>query len=144
MSSPNTDPQYLDYQQTPSPLPTGKTQVLGLDNNIAGLLCYVPFGFVAAIVFLLTETKENKFVRFHAIQSLLFCGGLMALTTVMSMFSLIIARLPFIGYIFALLMIPFWLIVSLGSLALVIIAIVKAYQYQFYKLPVIGNYAEKM
>lgn len=145
MSSPNTDPQYLGYQPSQSPmLPTGKTQVLGIDYNIAGLLCYVPFGFIAAIVFLLTESRESKFVRFHAIQSLLFGGSLIALTSVISIFGAIIGKIPVVGFIFALLMIPFWLILSFGSLILVIITIVKAYQYQLYKLPIIGNYAEKL
>ncbi|MBI4852322.1 MAG: DUF4870 domain-containing protein [Acidobacteria bacterium] len=124
--------------------PTGKTQVLNLDYNIAGLLCYVPFGFIAAIVFLLTESKESKFVRFHAIQSLLFAGGLIALSTVVSIVGMIIGKIPVIGFIFALLMIPFWLIICFGSLILVVITIVKTYQYQFYKLPIIGNYADKM
>lgn len=145
MSLPNTDPQLLSYQPSQSPmLPTGKTQVLGLDYNIASLLCYVPFGCIAAIVFLLTESRESKFVRFHAIQSLLFGAGLIVLTTVISIFGTIIGKIPVIGFIFALLMIPFWLLLSFGSLVLAIITIVKAYQYQFYKLPIIGNYAEKL
>ncbi len=145
MSSPNTDPQLLSYQSPQSPmLPTGKTQVLGLDYNIASPLCYVPFGFIAAIVFLLTESRESKFVRFHAIQSLLFGAALITLTSVVSIFGVIIGKIPIIGFIFALMMIPFWVILSFGSLILMIITIVKAYQYQFYKLPIIGKYAETL
>jgi uncharacterized membrane protein len=144
MSS-NIDPQYLNYQQTNIPSSfAGKTQVLGLDFNIASLICYVPFGIIAAIVFLLTEPKESKFVRFHSIQSLLFAGAMMALTTVLSILATIITKIPVIGVIFALLLIPFWLIIGFGSLALVIFAIIKAYQYQLYKIPVIGNYADKL
>lgn len=145
MSLPNTDSQFLNYQQSNTPSPfTGKTQVLGLDYNIASLLCYVPFGFIAAIVFLLTENKESKFVRFHSIQSLLFAGAMMALTIVMSILGTIIGKIPVVGLIFALLLIPFWLIVGFGSLVLAIITIVKAYQYQLYKLPIIGNYADRL
>lgn len=145
MSSPNTDPQFLNYQQPNTPMPfAGKTQALGLDYNIAGLLCYVPFGFIAAIIFLLTENKESKFVRFHAIQSLLFVAIMMALTIVISILGAIIGKIPVIGFIFALLLIPFWLIVGFGSLVLAIITIVKTYQYQLYKMPIIGNYADKL
>ena len=44
----------------------------GLEDNIAGLLCYVA-GWVSGLIFLLIET-ENKFVRFHAVQSIIVFG----------------------------------------------------------------------
>src|SRR6185295_4177617 len=57
-----------------SPTP-GKTQ-LGLEPNVAGLLCYMPLccvGFVFSIVVIIVE-KQSRFVRFHAFQSLLVWG----------------------------------------------------------------------
>src|SRR6185369_15375644 len=56
----------------PPPGAGQKTQVLGLDNNIAGLLCYLPvcgINLISSILWLVTE-KENRFLRFHAMQSL--------------------------------------------------------------------------
>jgi len=41
---------------------------LGIDENIEGLLCYV-LGFITGILFLVLE-KDNKFIRFHAMQSI--------------------------------------------------------------------------
>ena len=46
----------------------------GLDENVAGLLCYV-LGWVSGLVFILIE-QENNFVRFHAMQSIIVFGAL--------------------------------------------------------------------
>src|SRR5215471_17814780 len=64
------------------PPPGGKTQTLGLDNNVAALLCYLPAclccaDLIFSILWLATEPKENRFLRFHALQGLLlFAVGL--------------------------------------------------------------------
>ena len=60
----------------------------GLDENIAGLLCYV-LGWISGLVFILIE-KENKFVRFHAIQSIIVFGAI-------TVASFILSWIPFIG-----------------------------------------------
>ena len=104
----------------------GKTSI-GLEQNLAGLLCYV-LGWVTGLVFLVLE-KENKFVRFHAIQSIATFG---ALTVVI----IILNFIPFIGWILG------WLVNVLG-LVLWIILMIKAYQGQTYKLPWAGNFADK-
>jgi len=99
----------------------------GLAANVAGLLCYV-LGWISGLVFILIE-KESNFVRFHAMQSIVTFG---ALTIV----SIIISFIPFIGWILG------WLISILG-LILWIVLMVKAYQGQRYKLPWAGDFAEK-
>jgi uncharacterized membrane protein len=110
----------------------GKTS-MGLEANIAGLLCYV-LGWITGLVFYLLE-KENKFVRFHAMQSIVTFG---ALTVVGIVFS-VLSAIPFIGILF-------WLLDILLSLLVVVlwvVLMVKAYQGQTYKLPVAGNFAEQ-
>lgn len=97
----------------------GKTST-GIQPNVAGLLCYL-VGFVTGIVFLAIE-KENKFVRFHAMQSLVAFGFLFVLSIVLS----------FIGGLVCLVMLALW-----------IIMMVKAYQGEQFKLPVAGDIAEK-
>lgn len=99
----------------------------GLDENVAGLLCYV-LGWVSGLVFFLLE-QENKFVRFHAIQSILVFG-------VLNIALIVLGWIPFIGMVFG------WLIGVLGF-ALWIILIIKAYQGVKFKLPWSGNLAEK-
>lgn len=99
----------------------------GLDANVAGLLCYV-LGWVSGIVFILIEQK-NKFVRFHAMQSIIVFGAL-------SIASGVLGWIPFIGTFFA------W-IIGVLSFILWIVLMIKAYQGTKYKLPWSGNLAEK-
>ena len=104
----------------------GKTST-GLEQNIAGLLCYV-LGWITGIIFLILE-KENQFVRFHAMQSIIVFG---ALTVV----SIILNFIPVIGSILG------FLIGILGFI-LWIILMLKAYKGEKYKLPWAGDFAEK-
>jgi len=100
---------------------------MGMEQNVAGLLCYL-VGWVTGLVFFLME-KENKFVRFHAMQSIVVFGGL-------TVVSLIVGIIPVIGWIVS------WLI-GIVALVLWILLMVKAYQNQMYKLPWVGDFAEK-
>jgi len=104
----------------------GKTS-MGLEPNLAGLLCYV-LGWVTGLIFFILE-KENKFVRFHAMQSIVVFGTL-------TVVSIILSFIPFVGWVIS------WLLWVL-TLVLWIILMIKAYQGQRYKLPWAGNIAEK-
>jgi len=99
----------------------------GLDENIAGLLCYV-LGWISGIVFILIE-RENNFVKFHAVQSIIVFGAI-------SVVSIIFSWIPILGLIVNIL---------LGILAFVlwIFLMVKASQGQRYKLKWAGDYAER-
>ena len=98
-----------------------------MDENVAGLLCYV-LGWISGLVFFLIE-KKNKFVRFHALQSIIVFG-------VLFLACIIIGWIPFIGWVIA------WLI-SVLAIVLWIVLMVKAYQGEKFKLPWAGNLAEK-
>ena len=111
--------------ETQEPLQEGSST--GLDPNLAGLLCYL-LGLITGIVFLIIE-KENRFVRFHAFQSLAVFGALFVL-------SLIAGFIPVIGRLISILLAPVGLI-------LWILLMVKAYQGERYKLPVVGDWAEE-
>jgi len=99
----------------------------GIQPNIAALLSYA-LGIVSGIIFFLIE-KENKFVRFHAMQSIMAFGALFVLQIALPM-------VPFVGWMLA----PF---VSLLGLILWILLMIKAYQGEMFKLPVIGDIAEQ-
>jgi len=107
-------------------LEMAKTSI-GLEENIAGLLCYV-VGWITGIVFLVLE-KENKFVRFHALQSLLTFLPL-------SVLAWILGWIPFVGWVIAGLV---WILI----LILWLILMFKAYKGEKYKLPIVGGIAEK-
>lgn len=102
--------------------PEDKTSI-GIEPNIAGLLCYLGW-WITAVIFLVLE-KENKFVRFHAMQSLFTFG-------VLFIISLALSWVFFIGYILWGLSVILW-----------VVLMYKAYKGEKYKLPVIGDIAEK-
>jgi uncharacterized membrane protein len=104
----------------------GKTTT-GIQANVAALLSYL-LGFITGIIFYLIE-KENKFVRFHAMQSIVTFGGLFVV-------GVVIGFLPVVG----LGLLPvLWVL----EVALWILLMVKAYQGEHFKLPVAGDIAEK-
>jgi len=128
---------------------TGKS-ALGLDGNLAAALGY-PIGIIA-IICLIME-KENRFVKFHALQSILLHVGfiVVAIAVWIIGFILLIAGAAasaasgsgaaggLIGMLFGLI----WLVVIVAYLGGLIFAAVKAYGGAEFKLPVIGNMAEK-
>jgi len=116
----------------------GKTST-GMQANIAALLSYV-LGWITGLVFFLIE-KENKFVRFHAMQSIIVFGGLTVLQIVIGIFIglLNVIHLYFLSSVFALL----YPVLGLAWLVLWILLMVKAYQGEKFKLPVVGDIAEK-
>jgi len=99
----------------------------GLEANVAGLLCYV-LGWISGLVFILIE-KENKFVRFHAMQSIIVFGAL-------TLASIVLRWIPLLGWVISVLL-------SVLGLVLWIVLMVKAYQGEKYKLPWAGDLAEK-
>jgi uncharacterized membrane protein len=111
-----------------------QTTASGLTDNVAGMLAYVTV--IPAIIFLVMEPyNKSRFIRFHSFQSIFFCVALIALSVALSIFTFI----PFIGLI----LIPLHLLIGLGGFALWIILMLKANQGQMFKLPVIGDMAEK-
>ncbi len=102
----------------------GKTSS-GLQPNVVGLLAYL-MGFVTGLIFLLTE-KDNRFVRFHAIQSICLSGAALVAEVV-------VGFLPVIGWIASLLVNGVWI-------ALWIVCMIKAYQGEWFRLPVAGDIA---
>ena len=131
--------------QNPPPVQTTKSST-GLDENIAALLSYV-FGWVSGLIFFLIE-NDSRLVRFHAMQSILFnvLIGIVAfvLWIVLFIFLIVLSRVAEgLAAIVSLLSILIWLLFSGLILVGWIICLVKAYQKQYFKLPVIGNFAEK-
>ena len=106
----------------------------GLTDNMAGALAYVTI--IPAILFLVLEPfNKKRFIRFHAFQCLFFAVA----WTVLWIGLRIIVQIPILGWATILL----WPLVSLAGLIIWIILVMKAYQGQMFKLPFIGDMAEK-
>jgi uncharacterized membrane protein len=110
---------------------------LGLDANITALISY-PIGIVALILVFIE--KDNKFVRFHAFQSLLFWAAVTILCITLTIFSTI---LFFISATLSALFSLVFLLIGLGIMAAVVFLAYKAFQNDKFKLPVIGDMADK-
>jgi uncharacterized membrane protein len=104
------------------------TTASGLDANVAAALAY-SVGWVTGLAFLFFE-EENKFVRFHAWQSVIVFGGL-------SLAWMVALSVPILGWIAAFLVIP------PVSAVLWLILMFKAYQGERFKLPGVGDLAEQ-
>ena len=131
--------------QNPPPVQTAKSST-GLDENIAALLAYIAT-WITGLIFFLIE-KESRFVRFHAMQAILlgasaFVVGIAlwivwaVLLIIVVQISDVLAMLVNLGLI--LLMVLFYLAFFIG----LILCLIKAYQKQYFKLPILGNFAEK-
>ena len=131
--------------QNPPPVQTTKSST-GLDDNIAALLSYI-FGWVSGLIFFIME-KDSRLVRFHAMQSILLNAVALvvgiALWIAWAAVAIVGAMIneslgALFGFLFGLLIFLFYILLFVGM----ILCLVKAYQRQYFKLPVIGNFAEK-
>lgn len=108
-------------------------------SNVAGLLAYI-LGFITGIIFLVIEPyNKDKFVRFHAFQSIFFNVALVAFWIVWTILSMILGVVTFglLGVVMALL----GVLIALAFLVYWIFLMYKAYQNERYMIPVIGKFA---
>ncbi len=114
------------YGTAPAVAPAASTG--GLTDNVAGMLAYITI--IPAIIFLVMEPYNKKpFVRFHAFQCLFFAVALFVI-------HIVLMFVPVIGWAISML-------VSLAALVLWVVCLIKANQGQWFKIPVIGDIAEK-
>jgi len=99
----------------------------GFDENVAGALCY-SLGWISGLVFYLVEPR-NAFVRFHALQSVMFFG-------VACVAFIVCLTIPFLGWILS-------IVVFYASLAVWLLMMLKAYQGQRFRLPIVGRMVEE-
>ncbi|HYG98094.1 MAG TPA: zinc-ribbon domain-containing protein [Terriglobales bacterium] len=115
-----------------APAPAATTSAMA--DNVAGMLAYVTV--IPAIIFLVMEPYNKRpFVRYHSFHSIFFAVAWIALWIVLS----IVGMVPFLGVV-TLFVFP---VVALLGLIVWVVLLLKAYQGQVFKLPVIGDMAEK-
>ncbi|MBC8165032.1 MAG: DUF4870 domain-containing protein [Bryobacteraceae bacterium] len=130
-SNPGYTPGYTTGSVPPDP------SAAGLTDNVAGALCYA-VGLITGIIFLvLAPYNQSKFVRFHAFQAIFFHCAFIGTYIVETM---VFIALPYGVQVIASLL---WMVIWLGTLALWILLMIKAYQGEVFKLPVIGDLAAK-
>ena len=111
----------------------------GMADNVAGMLAYITI--IPAIIFLVTEPyNKSRFVRFHSWQNLFLHLAAVVLWVGLFIVSLVLAFIPILGHLLSFLL---WAALSVGFFIAWIILLLKANQGLMYKLPVIGDLAEK-
>jgi uncharacterized membrane protein len=120
------------------PVERARGIVGALPETLAGALAYF---LLPAIVFLLVEPyNKNRFVRFHSLQCLGVCLAALIIGALLRIAAFILFFVPILGHLLV------WLlsmIVGLAFLTVWVVLVVKALQGETFKLPVVGDFAER-
>lgn len=104
------------------------------NRNTVAAICYL-LGFITGIVILFTEERD-KFIRFHAYQSVYATGGLFVLNLVLG---IILGKLPIPGLLVDLTGIVLWLLI----IGVCVLGFLNGWKGNIVKLPIVGNIAER-
>jgi len=111
----------------------------GMADNVAGLLAYITI--IPAIIFLVMEPyNKNRFVRFHAWQNIFLHAAAVVIWIALMILTVVASVVPIVGHLIVMLL---GLVVWVGFFVIWIILLIKANAGQMYKLPFIGDLAEK-
>ena len=112
----------------------------GLTSNLAAALAYV-LGLITGIVFLVLEPyKRDRFVRFHAMQSILFCVAAIVFSIA---WSIVVDVMINISAWTAMALTPIGLVISLGFFLFWLFLMYQAYSRREFRIPIIGVIAAK-
>lgn len=112
----------------------------GIASNVAGLLSYILWP-VACIFFLIFGPyNKDTFVRFHAFQGLFLGLAAIGVGIALNIVTSILALIPLIGWLLSSIV---WIVFGFGLLGLAISLMYKAYNGQWYRVPLIGDLAAR-
>ncbi len=128
-----------DEAPPPPPSDSGPKST-GLPSNIAAALACIPL--IGGIVFYVLE-KQDSFVRFYAMQSIILGGVFVLCWIVYSIAFAILTPIPAIGFVFLVVLNVLWALIRVAVLVLFIITVVKAFTNVRWDIPYIGPIARK-
>jgi uncharacterized membrane protein len=124
----------------PPPPASDSPKSTGLPSNIAAALACIPL--IGGIVFYVLE-KQDSFVRFYAMQSIILGGVFVLCWIVYSIAFAILTTIPAIGFVFLVVLNVLWALIRVAVLVLFIITVVKAFTNVRWDIPYIGPIARK-
>ena len=124
----------------PPPPASDSPKSTGLPSNIAAALACIPL--IGGIVFYVLE-KQDSFVRFYAMQSIILGGVFLLCWIVYSIAFAILTPIPAIGFVFLVVLNVLWALIRVAVLVLFIITVVKAFTNVRWDIPYIGPIARK-
>jgi uncharacterized membrane protein len=111
----------------------------GIAPHVAGALAYI-LGPITGVLFLVIE-KENRFVRFHAAQSIAVGVATIALYIALSLLGTVLAFIPVLGWIVALLL---TLVIGFGTFVLWLLLMWRAFHGKEWEVPIAGGFARRL
>ena len=121
-----------------NPAAASSGEPLPIAENVAGVVAYITI--FPAIVFLLLEPfKRNRFVRFHSLQHLLLWAAGVGIGMAAGLAGAVLQLIPFMRV----LLFPLAGLISLAWFFLWVLLVVKAYNHEMFKLPILGDLAEE-
>jgi uncharacterized membrane protein len=119
--------------------PPGPAAAAGMTDNMAGALCYL-VGFITGVLFLILEPYSKRpFVRFHAFQAIFFSVGWIFLSIALRIVFLIVGAAMHMWLLF----LPLRMIIWLAGFILWLFCMYKAYNGEWFQLPIVGPLATK-
>ena len=140
--------QDIDVERDPAaPAAANESE---LDGNVAGALSYL-FGFISGLIFYLIK-RDNRFVRWHAAQSMAFNVLLVVASIVLTVVQLVFTTVMFsgsdsgflVGSLVSLILGVVWLILAVGGFGAWVYLMIKAYQGEAVRIPVAAGIADKL
>src|SRR6188768_273563 len=128
---------------TPAPVSGGggaHSGSTGLPSNVAAALACLPL--IGGIIFYVLE-KRDQFVRFYAMQSIIFGGAWFVFVIIWNVLYGVLASIPAIGWIFAFLLWILWAVFNVGAVIIWVIAMIKAFNGVRWDIPYIGPIARQ-
>lgn len=127
---------------TPDPVVTSSSTAssTGLPSNVAAALACIPL--IGGIIFFVLE-KRDSFVRFYAMQSIIFGGAWIMFAIVYQIVYAILVSIPAIGGLFAIVLALIWALITIAFLIVFIIAVIKAFSGVRWDIPYIGPMARQ-
>src|SRR4029077_14692761 len=138
---PDPDDKSQPPPSPPSASDSGaKSNATGLPSNIAAALACLPL--IGGFIFYLIE-KHDNFVRFYAMQSIIYGGAWLLFYIVWKVILAILVPIPVVGWIIAIPLWIIWAVIHIGFLVIMVIAIVKALTGARSDIPYVGAIARK-
>src|SRR5207249_1661090 len=137
---PDQEPIAQPPPPAPGPEPGPKSESTGLPSNVAAAIACIPL--IGGIIFYILE-KHDSFVRFYAMQSIIFGGAWILCWIVYLVAHTILGSIPAIGLFFAIILGIAWALISVACLVIWIVTMVKAFTNVRWEIPYIGPIARQ-
>jgi uncharacterized membrane protein len=124
----------------PSPGPEASPTSTGLPSNVAAAIACIPL--IGGIIFYILE-KRDSFVRFYAMQSIIFGGAWILVNIGCAIVSGLFWHVPGVGWFFGPLWGLVWWVIILALFVLFVVTVVKAFTGVRWDIPYIGPIARK-